>query len=273
MAPSDQAALTRLYASVDELDRGLGGMRPFGECSGRDQWPLRGLYFFFEPREYREDNRHKLRVVRVGTHAVSANSRSTLWDRLKTHKGNAAGGGNHRSSIFRQHAGFALIASGRLGFNCPTWGVGMVKPNPTALCEDRIERVVSDYLRTMSVLWIAVDDQPGPQSDRAFLERNIIALLAHQNLQKTSGNWLGNSSPNEHIRSSRLWNVDHVKRRFDERALNVFEDYVDLAVQGRPPPAYSLAPLGWARWEGAELPFEDIISPSPGSSPLRQIRT
>jgi hypothetical protein len=264
---SESRALTRLYAAIDGLEAGLGGTRHFNDCTGRQPWPSRGVYFFFEPGEHREGVKGKLRVVRVGTHAVSANSRSTLWDRLKTHKGNAGGGGNHRSSIFRQHAGFALMASGRLGVDCPSWGIGMVKPNPSVLCEDRIEREVSSYLGTMSVLWIAVDDQPGPRSDRAFLERNIIALLACRNPQKSRGGWLGDHSPNENIRLSRLWNVDHIKRNFDERALNVFEDYVDLAIRGETPPQRSLAPQGWARWEmGSELPLEDIISSSPGFS-------
>jgi hypothetical protein len=267
MAPSDNSALIRFYAALDDLDRGIGGMRRFAECSGRDRWPSRGLYFFFEPGEYLGEHKNRLRVVRVGTHAVSINSRSTLWHRLKTHKGNANGGGNHRSSIFRQHTGFALIKSGRVGSECPTWGIGMVRPSPSLLCEDRIEREVSAYLGTMSVLWIAVGDQPGPQSDRAFLERNIIALLARHNTQQTSENWLGNYSPNESIRVSRLWNVDHVRRHFDDRAVTVFENYVDLAVNGKSPPERSLAPQGWARWEvGAELPLEASISPLP--SPL-----
>jgi hypothetical protein len=52
-------------------------------------------------------------VVRVGTHALTAASSATLWDRLRQHRGHLGGrdpgSGNHRASVFRRHVGAALI--------------------------------------------------------------------------------------------------------------------------------------------------------------------
>lgn len=63
-----------------------------------------------EPGEYRTRKLHQLRIVRVGTHAVSTGSKATLWHRLRAHRGSKDGRGNHRASIFRRHAGAAMIA-------------------------------------------------------------------------------------------------------------------------------------------------------------------
>jgi hypothetical protein len=45
--------------------------------------------------------------------------------------------------------------------------------------ELEMERRVSDYLRQLPFLWIDVPDEPGPGSDRTYLERNAIALLSN----------------------------------------------------------------------------------------------
>ena len=72
-------------------------------------WPRRGVYFFFEPGESRSLSGTGSRIVRLGTHALANGSRSTLWQRLSQHRGNAKGdGGNHRGSIFRLLVGVAL---------------------------------------------------------------------------------------------------------------------------------------------------------------------
>jgi hypothetical protein len=94
--------LVRYYDLLDRLEQKLGGERRLSECSGRMDWPKRGVYFFFEPGEERRDSGHGPRVVRVGTHALTTNSRTTLWNRLSQHRGvEKSGGGNHRGSIFR----------------------------------------------------------------------------------------------------------------------------------------------------------------------------
>ena len=115
------ADLDRFYALMAQLaSQPLQG-RQLKEYSGRLQWPARGVYFFMEPGEYRTSHPTVHRIVRVGTHAVSALSKSTLWGRLRTHRGGADGGGNHRGSIFRLHVGAALLVSGEE--HLATWGV------------------------------------------------------------------------------------------------------------------------------------------------------
>ena len=98
--PAD--ALDRLYELLGDLRSRLGGARTLASCTGRMDWPARGVYLFFEPGEMRRDGTP--RVVRVGTHALTVGSRTTLWQRLSQHRGYLsgrwAGGGNHRGSVF-----------------------------------------------------------------------------------------------------------------------------------------------------------------------------
>lgn len=82
--------LDRFYVLLDRLRERLGGTRLLQACTGRTGWPERGQYFFFEAGETRADGRTP-RVVRVGTHALTATSRTTLWQRLSQHRGHAAG--------------------------------------------------------------------------------------------------------------------------------------------------------------------------------------
>jgi hypothetical protein len=191
------------------------------------------LHFFREPGQYRTPNPDRLRIVRVGTHAVSANSKSTLWNRLRTHLGTRRGGGNHRGSIFRLHVGAALLA--RDGLPLPTWGIGSTAPgevrNDAAVkaAEAECEQRVSAYIGAMSVLWINVPDEPGPTSMRARIEQNAIALLSNQcvPLEAATADWLGHHSPRLEIRQSSLWNLNHVRQPYDPR----FLDDLKIAVE------------------------------------------
>jgi hypothetical protein len=74
-----------------------------------DDIPDSGVYLFFDEQETRLKDIGQLRIVRVGTHGVAAGSKASLRSRMRTHLGTASGEGNHRSSIFRLHAGRALI--------------------------------------------------------------------------------------------------------------------------------------------------------------------
>jgi hypothetical protein len=104
--------IDRLYALLADLRGRVGDYKYLRDSNGRMSWPKRGVYFMFEVGELRDDGR-TLRVVRVGTHAVSTGSRTTLWKRLSQHRGPLtgarSGGGNHRGSVFRLHVGCALL--------------------------------------------------------------------------------------------------------------------------------------------------------------------
>ena len=58
-----------------------------GNLNGRMNWPQRGMHFFFEPGETRTHSGKGARVVRVGTHAPTSTSQTTLWRWLSQHQG------------------------------------------------------------------------------------------------------------------------------------------------------------------------------------------
>ncbi len=224
--------LDRLYSLLARLAETPGQGQPLSDLPARTSLPERGVYFFREPGEHRAANRAVLRVVRVGTHAVSSGSKATLRDRLKTHLGTRTGGGNHRGSIFRRHVGAALLT--RDGIPLATWGVGSSAPPAVRTSESArageaaCEKRVSEHIGAMSVLWVHVPDESGPDSARAFIERNAIALLSNQlaPIDSASESWLGRFSPRYEIRDSALWNLKHVGEMYDPLFLDKFESYV-----------------------------------------------
>ena len=215
----------RLYNLLDELELHLGGKRTLEGAHGRMDWPDRGVYFFFEPGQVRTTSGTGPRVTRVGTHALKACSKSTLWQRLSMHQGTIGGinpgGGNHRGSVFRLHVGTALINRD----NWPSqvagqWAVGSSAAREIRERERPLEQAVSDHIRAMPFLWLAVDDEPGPGSLRGYMERNAIALLSNCNppqqpIDPPCAAWLGLHASHDAIHRSGLWNVTHVADRYD----------------------------------------------------------
>lgn len=233
-----------VYRLLGRLKAGLGGARILRECSGKMVWPKRGIYLFFEAGEFRHSPINVPRVVRVGTHAVSLGSSSTLWTRLRTHRGHEDSSGNHRASVFRLHVGMALLARDRASLD--TWGVGQAADAAIRLRERDMEKAVSEYIGRMSLLWIDIADAAGPDSDRAFLEQNLIASLSHGGhpIDPPSQTWLGLHSPRAAIRKSGMWNIDYVEQRCHPRFLEVFERYVDATCANQIIDR-SIAPTGW----------------------------
>ena len=221
------AALERFYGLIDRLRALPHQANPLGECSARDAWPDRGVYFFTEPGESRRDSIDSPRIVRVGTHAVSAGSKATLWSRLRAHRGTGSGGGNHRGSIFRLHVGDAIAL--RDGTPVPTWGKESSANRTIRETEAPHERRVSEYLATMSVTWVSVPDVAGPKSDRSVIERGAVALLSNRlsPIDLPSPTWLGAMSPREVIRRSGLWNLNYVGDEVQLDFLDVFESAVE----------------------------------------------
>jgi hypothetical protein len=192
-------------------------------------WPKRGLYFFFEDGEKRSDNGNGPRVVRVGTHALTVGSGTKLWTRLSQHKGQSNGGGNHRGSIFRLTVGTALI--NKNGLNFPTWGIGNNADKAVRSGEVDLERQVSEMIGNMRFLWLSIEDEPGPESRRRYVEKNSIALLSNYNkppLDPPSTTWLGNFCNRERVRKSGLWNQNHVEEAYNP----TFLDDLDHLVAG-----------------------------------------
>jgi hypothetical protein len=223
----DDAAVERFYLALGELAAICHGPRCLRDCHGTDGWPRHGVYFFHEPGEVRTNGDD--RVVRVGTHALTAISQTTLWGRLRQHRGHLAGhragGGNHRASVFRRHVGAALIRRENLPRELLDSWLDRKGPQPGwAAQEHQIEQAVSLHIGAMPFLWLAV---PG-RADRDRVERNSIALtsrLAHGS-DRPSADWLGRDAGRIEIRTSGLWNVDHVRHRHDPQFLDLFEQLI-----------------------------------------------
>lgn len=225
--------LDRFYRLLGDLEEHVGGTRPLGDCTGYMDWPDRGVYFFFSPDERRTGS-DRPRLTRVGTHAVSEGSGTSLWDRLRTHRGanrgTYEGGGNHRGSVFRKRVGEAMLERDGTEVEFPNWGEGSSAGREVRLAELPHERDVSEYLRELPLLWVGIGDEPGPESDRAQIERNAIALASNfqkESIDARSDGWLGRWSPHRAISESGLWNIDHVDEEYDPAFLDRLRGYVD----------------------------------------------
>ena len=234
---SRESDLHRLYRLLADLEDRIGGKQRLGDCTGYMDWPERGVYFFFSHDEH-IDTGDQHRLTRIGTHAVSAGSGTSLWNRLRTHRGansgTYGGGGNHRGSVFRKRVGEALIERHDLHDEYPYWGEGSSADRDRRLDEHEHEQRVSEYIRDLPFLWVDVNDEPGPDSDRAYIERNAIALVSNfekDALDRRDGDWVGKESPRHEIQGSGLWNINHVAEDYDP----AFLDRVAEAVENTTP--------------------------------------
>lgn len=233
---SAESNLTRVKRVLTAFEQS-GRLRKFSDVKSSD-CPKQGVYIFFDPLD--ESSSNFKRVVRVGTHAVSSGSRSTLWSRLKAHRG-TSDGGNHRSSIFRLHVGAALIA--KLHLDCPTWGVGQSASREVVEAERFVERLVSDYIGKLLVTWVEIDDPASRTSDRLIVEESLIALFAASDQEHRGESWLGDYSPKREIISSGLWNVRATASRQRLTGILMFEYFGQLALKQAEVPKESVSSL------------------------------
>jgi len=221
----------QFYQILRILDGKIGGKRSLSNCSANMNWPERGMYFFFEKSEHRKNK--DMRVVRVGTHALKRGSCTTLWDRLRQHRGNIngnhPGGGNHRGSIFRLHVGTALIS--KTGLDMPSWSIGNTASQQIIEQEYQVEKLVSEYICSMPFVWVDIGDLPGPDSMRGYIERNSISLLSNYGkndfIDKSSSQWLGHYAWSDKIKQSGLWNVNHIDETYDPSFLEILRKFVE----------------------------------------------
>ena len=209
----------QFYECLSQLEVKIGEKRILENSAGSMGWPERGVYFFFEPGEERTTSGEGLRCVRVGTHALKTGSNTTLWNRLSQHRGTVGGfhprGGNHRGSIFRLHVGTALMARDQWPKEIArNWG-GSNAPRMIKEAEVPYEQSISHYIGSMPFLWLGINDEPGPESLRGYVERNAIALLSNVHrigtpIDPPSQTWLGRWAKSPKIRDSGLWNSNHV---------------------------------------------------------------
>ncbi len=203
------------------------------DCDGRT-FARRGVYFFFDDREPSDPVTGRLRIVRVGTHALRLGETSTLWGRLRGHRGSMGGawpgGGNHRVSVFRKHVGRALLRTGAACGDVASWDAGASAPPGIRAAEYATEVAVSQYIRALPFINIEIDDVPGPDSDRGRVERGAIARLgaaARGGAVEASDDWLGLSANRVTITESLLWNVNHVDDERDPHFLDALARWVE----------------------------------------------
>ncbi len=221
-----KADLDRFYQLLNKLKHHFPE-RKLAESNGRMKWPKKGVYFFFEKGENRENG--EPRVVRVGTHGITKSSKSTLWNRLKAHKGTNAGYGNHRGSVFRKLIGQAIINKDNLQNCYPNWGKGSKAAKDIRAREKRMEKRVSEYLGQMPFLYLDVEER----EMRKYIEQNAIALLSNKDKEKidpASDNWLGFYSGHKDIRQSNLWNSRDVEKDYDPAFLNKLEELINQMI-------------------------------------------
>lgn len=237
--------LDRLYDMLSIAVLREQHLRVFGSCSGSAKWPRRGLYIFCDPRHRRMFKPNTFKIIRIGTHAVSKGSASSLWQRLKNHKGQQDGSGNHRGSIFRLHVGSALMSTQSI--MCPSWGVGMSAIEDIRTRETALEMAVSKYLASLQVVALDVNDEPSKLSDRAYIEQNMIALLSGRAgpVEIADESWLGYHCKNKAVRRASLWNVDYTELDYDPAFLDVVERYIAVTIGKTNPPDVPLAPKSW----------------------------
>jgi hypothetical protein len=241
--PDRLSHYNRFYDLLWRLQQIPGQMIPFNDFEGKNL-PKAGVYFFFDGREStRFFHRETLRVIRIGTHGVSKGSKSLLWQRLRTHRGNDDGSGSHRSSIFRLHVGNALLAIKKRELT--SWGVGDNASKEIRDSEVQLESEVSQYLRDLRVAYLPVLDEASADSDRSYIEKNSISLLTQGGaIDLPSASWLGNFSSSPNVKSSGLWNVNYVGDNYDAEFLNVFEKLITRYEKGKISEK-SLAPINW----------------------------
>lgn len=214
------------YKILEKAERKIGGKKFLQDCNGRMPWPKQGIYFFFEDCEFREDMK-AMRVTRVGTHAVSRNSKSTLWQRLRSHRGSKNLRGNHRTSVFRQLIGDSI--NNRDDLNVPSWNLSDITLEERNQ-EIELEKKVGVYLGNMPFIYIQAEDRAGIESIRCYIEKNSISLLSNYDrnpIDASSERWLGKYCFSEKVKKSGLWNQNHVESdQWDNRLLEKLNNLV-----------------------------------------------
>ena len=220
--------LDEFYALLEEQADQIGGRWSLPDCSGDDHWPDHGVVFFFEPGELREDGEAP-RVVRVGTHALTAGSKTRLWDRLRSDRGTVGGSnpgsGNHRASAFRRHVGRALIARDGHPAAAASWGMAGNVSVEMRERELSLEMEVSRHLASMTFIWLAVPKL----EDRQAIEQGSIALLSNLGrdpVDPPSEDWLGLYA-GEVIAKAGIWNLDHADKAPEPALLPLLRRHLD----------------------------------------------
>ena len=223
---SRRRAIVRSYDMFSQLAARIG-LHKLRDILAEDL-PKQGVYFFFDDSEPTNFSTSIPRLVRIGTHGVSAGSTATLRNRLRTHLGTRAGAGNHRASVFRLHVGRAIIERDLLANDFPNWGKGQSAPKEITEQEAALEAKVSEYIGNLRVLFVPVLDTAGTGSMRATIERQFISMFTENlcPIEESTPSWLGRFSDKPSIRDSGLWNIRDVGSEYDPKFIPLLDGLV-----------------------------------------------
>lgn len=165
-----------------------------------------GLYFFYERRE-QSTHASQGRVVRIGNHP-------RVKDRLSARLDEHYGAVGKNGSVFRRYLGGALLRRQDPDHPClrPAPGRGHWEQHDARPCPScaPVELQVSELLRdAFTFRCVRIDDM----DERNEFERWLIATLAACPDCGPSPSWLGHYAYPQPVRSSGLWNVQHVGER------------------------------------------------------------
>ena len=82
MSDNRLADIKLFYEILTQIEHSNGGGRLLSHCTGRMDWPLRGIYFIREPQEVRRETGEGSRIVRIRTHPTRPGSKTKLWGYL-----------------------------------------------------------------------------------------------------------------------------------------------------------------------------------------------
>lgn len=179
--------------------------------------PSNGIYLLFERGEKGHGG---LRIVRVGTHTGEGQLLSRLGEHFLTE--------NKDRSIFRKNIGRAMLARDDDPFHA-LWEIDLTDKKSRALhsasvdldYQARIESAVSDYIRRSCSFAVV---EMAEKKERLALESRLISTISLCEKCRPSPGWLGLHAPNQKIRESGLWQVQHLdKTPAGQRELTLIE--------------------------------------------------
>ena len=201
----------------------------------RSDLPRNGIYLFFESGEY-DAHTGEERIVRVGTHR-SGNFRSRISEHYLLDGDPdimADRPAPKDRSIFRKNLGRAWIRRQGIEY-LEVWNIDFTTSRNRREYADRrdvaIERDVEDNVTTLlreafSFAWVPVPDE-AQRMGAGGLEGRLIGTLAQCSVCAPSPGWLGQHSPDERIRTSGLWQVQHLKHDpVDDMDLGLLRRYM-----------------------------------------------
>lgn len=164
-----------------------------------------GIYIIFEKSELQNNLN---RVVRIGTHTGA----NRLFLRINEHYI----GNDHRDSIFRKHLGRCFLTLDKRIDYIENWDLKIKKREDKAkniekinwALEEIYENRVTDYIK--SNFTFVIIPKLTDERKRTRLEEGLIATFAQSDDKIISENWLGKYHPDNKIRNSGLWNIQHI---------------------------------------------------------------